>query len=198
MRIRARGSFAWFLVDGPRVGPGDASFCERLRERRHRAIDSVATTEPRAGWVVAGTFSSSDFRPERVFLGRTAVWRLRIDRKRLPANAVRVRLAEALAGSAGRATREARARLRDEIERELLERQVPETKIADVLYDPGRGLLLLRSTARTVSERFRALWRETFDTLPAPATPTALASRAGKGSTDLAGLVPVLSGETSA
>ncbi len=179
MPIRISGSYRRYLVADLRPSPDDVAFYETIRENRFRSIDEQAVAEPSIGWVTADTFSSSDFRPETVFLGRTVRLRMRVDVKKVPSNAIRVRLAEALDQMGGRIARSARAQLREEIEKELLGRSVPATAVFDALWRPDDESLLFSSTSNAAHDRFTTLFRETFGVTPVPASPTPLGEKVG-------------------
>ncbi len=105
--------------------------------------------------------------------------RMRVDKKRLPSNAVRVRMAEALSEMGGKVAPSAKKELKEQIEKELLTRTVPSTMVVDVYWRPRDDTLLLSSTAVAVHDQFTQLFRETFGVSPMAATPTPLAERKG-------------------
>ena len=177
MPIRASGSFRRYLTPGVRPRPDDERFYERLRENRFKAIDERAVAQPSIGWIEATSFASSDFRPETVFFGPVARLRLRIDQKKLPPNAVKLRVAEALRGMKGRVARSVKDEMRQEVEKELLGRAVPGTKLIDVYWRPQEHSLLLAATSAAAHELFSALFKKTFGAAPEPASPAALAER---------------------
>ena len=172
MAIRPSGSFRRYLVPGVRPAPTDESLYEELRENRFRSIDDAPIADPSVGWVSTGTFSSTDFRPETVFLGPVARLRMRVDRKRLPSNAVKVRLAEAVNEMGGKVARSAKNELKLEIEKELLSRTVPATALFEVYWRPREEMLLFSSTSAQAHDQFSNLFRHTFGVAPQPASPT--------------------------
>ncbi len=179
MAIRPTGSFRRYLVPGLSPAPDDVDLYERLREHRFRSIDDAPVAEPSVGWVATGSFGSTDFRPETVFLGPVLRLRMRVDRKRLPSNAVRVRLAEAVAEIGGKVARSAKNELKQEIERELLARTVPATALFEVYWRPREETLLFSSTSAQAHDAFSNLFRHSFGVAPQAATPTPLAVRVG-------------------
>jgi DNA recombination-dependent growth factor C len=197
MAIRVSGSYRRYLVAGAYPKPDDDKLYERLREHRFRSIDDQPILTPSIGWVVARSFSATNFNPENTFLGPHLLLRLRIDQKKLPSNAVRVRVAEA-AGKMGatKIARSALAKLKADVEKELLERIVPATAVVDVLWRPQSELVLVRTTSNTVNEAFVRLFRDTFGKTPIAATPTPLGARVAAPGVDadrLRRLSPVLS-----
>lgn len=178
MPIRPTGSFRRYLVRELQPRIDDHDVYEKLRDHRFRSIDDQAVAEPSIGWVASGTFGSSDFRPETVFLGKALRLRIRVDQKKLPTNAVKVRLAEAVAEMGGRVAKSARDQLRQEIEHELLGRAVPGTTLFEVYWRPQDRTVLLSSTSASAHDVFVKLFRETFGVSPEAATPTPLAEHA--------------------
>lgn len=174
MPVRPTGSFRRYIVE---LAPAldDPELYERIREHRFRSIDEQPVAEASVGWVTSGTMASSDFRPESVLFGPVLRLGLRIDRKRLPANAMKVRLSEALQQMGGRVARSARAKLKEEIEKELLGRTVPATALHNVFWRPADRAVLLSTTSQGVHDQFCTLFRETFSVTPEAATPTPLA-----------------------
>lgn len=179
MAIRPSGSFRRYLISSPTPTIDDADLYDRLRDHRFKSIDDSATADPSIGWIAAGSYGSSDFRPENVFVGKTLSLRIRIDKKRIPSNAVRVRLSEVLADAGGKMARSERAKIKQEIEDELLRRVVPATTIIDFVWRPHEGEGLLSSTSSSAHDMFTALFRDTFLTMPMDASPTPLAEKAG-------------------
>lgn len=178
MAIRPSGSFRRYLLAGFRPTAGDESLYERLLDHRFRSIDDQPVATPSVGWVKSGSFSSTDFRPETVSFGQTLLLRMRVDKKRLPANAVRVRLQQAVSDLGGKTAKSARDALRGEIEKELLARTVPTTAVFDVYWRPAEETLLFSSTAAAAHDQFTTLFRETFNVTLLAATPTPLGEHA--------------------
>src|SRR5262245_24582440 len=177
MPLRPSGSFRRYLTPGIRVRQDDDRLYEKLREHRFRPIDDQPVATPSFGWVSPRSFAASDFRPETVFFGPVVLLRIRIDVKKIPGNAVKLRLHEALSKVGGKVARSAKDKLREEIEKELLERTVPATKLLDAFWRPADQVLLLAATAAAAHDVFTILFKKTFGSTPEPATPFAVAER---------------------
>lgn len=186
--IRTNGSFRRYLFDGFAPKAEDDGVFAKLRNHRFKAIDEVATGEPSAGWIVQGTFASADFRPDNVFFGKVMLLRIRVDRKRLPTNAVKLRLAEAVAKVGGKVAKAARDKIREEITEELLRRTVPATQLLDLFVWPREKTLLVASTGAAANDVATALFRKTFGVSPRMASPGPLAEHAGRPEITLAQL----------
>lgn len=198
MAIRPSGSFRRYLVAGPPPRLDDAAFYDRVREHRFRPIDDQPVEEPSSGWVTSGSFAASDFRPETVAFGPVVRLRMRVDRKRLPTNAVRVRLAEAVRDLGGRVAQAAKAKLKEEITRELLGRMVPATSVYDAWWRFKEGVVLFSATGAAPHDQFTNLFRATFGITLEAASPTPLAERVGGrelASDRLGRMAPLLVGE---
>lgn len=191
MPVRASGSFRRYLVPDLKPSPDDARFFEKVRSQRFKSIDDQATVEPSIGWVAPRSFGSSDFRPDNLFLGKVVLLRLRIDRKKLPTNAVKVRLGEALAGIGGKVAKAAKDKLRAEIEEELLKRTIPSTAVFDVYWRSQEGSVLLSSTAAAAHDAFAVLFKKTFGAIPEAAAPTPLSLKLGASLDKLHRLAPL-------
>ncbi len=177
MALRPSGSFRRYLTLGFRPKSDDDRIYEKLRENRFRAIDDQPVATPSFGWVTAQSFASSDFRPETVFFGPVMRLRIRVDTKKLPANAVKLRLHEAIRGSGGKVAASAKTKLREEIEKELLGRTVPGTKLIDVFWRPQEQVLLLAATSNAAADVFVELFKKTFGHNAVAASPIELAER---------------------
>ena len=176
MAVRTSGSFRRYLVRGVKARPDDDAFFDALKKHRFRSIEDQPTEQPSIGWVTRDTFGATDFRTDTVFVGKAVLLRLRIDRKKLPSNAVRVRLAEMLHGQ-GKITRKTRDAARKQVEKEILTRTVPATSVVDVLWSPHDERLLLASTSNAMHDAFTRVFKETFGTIPQLASATPLAER---------------------
>jgi DNA recombination-dependent growth factor C len=177
MALRPSGSFRRYFTPGVRPKIDDDAFYEKLRAQRFRSIDEQPIATPSIGWVAAMSFASSDFRPETVFFGPVIRVHIRIDVKKLPANAVKLRVHEAVREVGGKVAQSAKAKLREEIEKELLGRTVPGTKILDVFWRPLEQTVLLAATSNAAHDAFSELFRKSFGHSPVPATPITLAER---------------------
>lgn len=177
MALRPSGSFRRYLTPGFRPKSDDDEIYEKLRAQRFRSIEDQPVATPSSGWVAALSFASSDFRPETVFFGAVVRLRIRIDVKKLPANAVKLRVYEAIRESGGKVAQAAKTKLREEIEKELLGRTVPSTKLIDVFWRPQEQVLLLAATSSAMHEIFSELFKKTFSHNAVAATPIELAER---------------------
>lgn len=177
MALRPSGSFRRYLTPGFRPKSDDDELYEKIRAQRFRAIDDQPVATPSSGWVAALSFASSDFRPETVFFGSVIRLRIRIDVKKLPANAVKLRVHEAVREAGGKVAQAAKAKIREDIEKELLGRMVPSTKLVDVFWKPQEQVLLLAATSKAAHETFSELFKKTFSHNAVPATPFELAER---------------------
>ncbi len=177
MALRPSGSFRRYFTPGLRPKGEDDAFYEKLRLNRFRPIDDQPIATPSFGWVTALSFAGSDFRPETVFFGPVIRLRIRIDVKKLPANAVKLRLHDAVRNAGGKVAQSAKAKLREDIEKDLLSRTVPGTKLIDVFWRPQEQVLLLGATSNAAAEVFLALFKKTFAHAPVAATPFELTER---------------------
>jgi hypothetical protein len=192
MRVRASGSFRRYAVD-PRAIEGGArklrddggALEKRLHSNRFQSIDQAGSEVASAGWCRGDGTVPRQFVAEDHWLGPVLAAALRIDRKKLPAGALRVRRMEAEAAerrSVGERIAPARRReLADKIESELVGRCVPSTALHTMLWSVERGELLLQTTAESSNASFRALFAETFGSPPEPLTTASLALRRVEG-----------------
>ena len=202
MRVRASGSFRRYLVD-PRSLDGGArrlrdegeALEKRLQQNRFRSIDHAGSEVSSCGWCRGDGTTPRAFVAEEQWLGKVFGAALRIDVKRLPAGALRVRRMEAENAErreAGERIAPARRReIVEKLESELMARMVPSTALLAAFWQPERGRLLLNSTADAVNVAFRSLFRETFGVAPEPLPTAALAAQLANAK-KVAGIVPAI------
>jgi len=202
MRVRASGSFRRYQVD-PRSLEGGArrlrdegeALEKRLQQNRFRSIDHAGSEVSSCGWCRGDGTTPRGFVAEEQWLGKVFGAALRIDVKKLPAGALRVRRMEAENAErreAGERIAPARRReIVEKLETELMARMVPSTALLAAFWQPERGRLLLNSTGDAVNSAFRALFRETFDLAPEPLPTAALAAQLA-GAKKVADLVPAI------
>jgi DNA recombination-dependent growth factor C len=173
MRIKASGSFRRYFYHGPALGDDD--LLARLTRLRFQDIDQQPTAAY-AGWITLRSLVDTHFDDE-IWRAHYACFALRIDRKRLPKNALKVRMLERLRAEPGKANQQRKRELKDQIIAELMPRLVPATSAHQVLWDRRRGEVYLGTTADDDHLQFLNLFRETFDTSLIPVVPATLADR---------------------
>ncbi|MEW6747047.1 MAG: recombination-associated protein RdgC, partial [Planctomycetota bacterium] len=183
MRIKISGSQRRYFVDDLRLTPADAWLEAKLHEHRFRSIDRAANAIESAGWVTLGIPSATRFGLEEIWYDDFLCLGLRVDRKRLPANALRVRLLELLdaersSQGLGSVARDRRQELRDKLESELFKRAIPSTQLYQVVWAAARGELFFSSTSESANSAFVTLFSRTFGRTPVPAFPGLAAKRA--------------------
>jgi hypothetical protein len=195
MRVRASGSFRRYAIDprsiakaidgGARKLRDDGpALAKKLHAQRFRSIDQAGSEIASVGWCRDDGTVPREFVPDDHWFaagGATLGLVLRIDRKKLPPGALRVRRMEAEAAerkNVGERIAPARRReIVDALEAELTGRLVPSTALHRVLWNLGRGELLLDATADATDAAVRALLRESFDVAPEPLVTATLLAR---------------------
>ncbi len=202
MRVRASGTFRRYYVDlrgfegGARRLRDDGEALEkRLQAQRFRSIDQAGSEVNSVGWCRGDGTTPRGFVAEDQWLGKVFGATLRIDQKKLPAGALRVRRMEAEAAErreAGERIPPARRReIVEKLEAELMARMVPSTALYSMYWLPERGQLLLNASADAANVAFRALFRETFELAPEP-VPTATLAGQLISAKKLADLAPAI------
>ncbi len=202
MRVRASGSFRRYLLDPRGLAGGlkklrdDGEALEKkLHESRFRSIDRAGSEVSSVGWCRGDGTVPREFVAEDHWLGKVLAAPFRIDKKRLPPGALRVRRMEAEAAErreAGERIAPARKReILEKLESELMERMVPGTALQMMLWQPEQGRLLLNTTSDATNVAFRALFHESFAAAPEPLS-TALLAAQLVAEKKLAELVPAI------
>lgn len=192
MRVRASGSLRRCFVD-PRALEGGhrqlredgAALVARLHAHRFRSIDKAGGALSSIGWCRGDGVVPRAFVAEDLWLAKVLAIPFRLDRKRLPAGALRVRRMEAEAAErrevGDRVAPGRRREIREKLEAELLERMVPATALHALLWLPEWGELLVDATSDAVWTALRSLMHDTFGVAPEPVTTATLATRLGGG-----------------
>ncbi|MFO0984034.1 MAG: recombination-associated protein RdgC [Planctomycetota bacterium] len=174
MRIKASGSFRRYYYEGPALD--DAEVLNHLARLRFRSIDHAHDAAVGAGWVTLRSPVDTHFDGD-VWHGTHACFAVRIDRKRLPKNALKVRLLERLMVEKGKLNPQRKREIKDEILAELMPRLVPATSWHQVLWDRKHGVVYFASTSEEDNRQFLSLFRESFDAALLPLLPAMLAER---------------------
>lgn len=173
MKVKLSGSFRRYLVAHNR----SPSLLERLRatlantlqEYRFRSIDQASNEMRSVGWCTPDGQVPASFEEYDPWLGSALYVGIRIDQKRVPAGALKVRRLEAEAverRDVGERIPPARRReLAEKIQSELLTRSVPTTSVHTMLWDVASAQLLFSSTAEATQQAFAGLFRASFEEL---------------------------------
>jgi len=156
-----------------------------LHRQRFRSIDGLAQELQSSGWSAPDGTMPADFADLPLWLGKVLWLGLRIDTRRVPAGAAKVRRLEAEARErtevGARIPPERRREIRDRVEAEMLQGTIPSAAVVEALWDTAHGDLLLSTTADAGNGLFRGAFRETFGRAAEPLTPDTLARRLRRG-----------------
>lgn len=149
-------------------------------EHRFRSIDAAGAPLSSVGWTGPGGRTPRDPSEIDPQVGRVLCLWLRMDVKRIPAGALKVRRMEAEARERAEVSErigpDRRREIRTRIEQELLARVVPGSAVHQVLWDTASGLLLFSSTAEAANAAFRGLFRDTVGRAAQPLDAVGLAA----------------------
>jgi DNA recombination-dependent growth factor C len=140
-----------------------------FQENRFRSIDAAANEMKSVGWTTPDGLVPASFEDHDPWLGNALYMGIRIDQKKVPAGALRVRRLEAEAAEhrhVGERIPPARRReIAEKIHSDLLTRCVPSTSIHTLLWDVQSGRVLFSATAEAAQAAFLGLFRATFEEL---------------------------------
>lgn len=187
MKVKLSGSFRRYFValDGSkrladRLGDQLPSL---LQKYRFRSIDTASNEMRSVGWTLPDGRVPRSFEEHDPWFGRKLYLGLRIDVKRIPAGALKVRRAEAEAAErqeVGEKIPPARRReIHEQLQTDLLSRSLPSTSVCPVLWDTTEGQVLFGATAEAADAALRGLFRDTFEVSLQAATPATVPMRVG-------------------
>ena len=170
MKVKLSGSFRRYHADPQSceldADPLQDGLAAALQQNRFRSIDGPTAEKESVGWTSLEGLVPASFEDFNPWLGKVLVLGLRVDVKRVPAGALKVRRLEREAAERGavgdRILPDRRREILEELEGELLSRQVPNTSVAQVVWNTQTGHLLFSATGEALNIAFRAIFRETF------------------------------------
>ncbi len=141
---------------------------EKLQEGAFREPMSSARAGETVGWVNVHNLCVYTFTPEDSCYTQYLCFSLRIDNKRLPARLLRAKLdlsAQAWMDERGadRIPTAVKRELKEQLELELLPRQLPSVAAHDVCWDLKSHKVWLFTGSRKVNEAFRVKFGQTFN-----------------------------------
>lgn len=178
MPIR-RGSvnFARFRVQGDVPRDSKRWLQGALKKHAFEPIDPKSDEERTAGFVELENNEATDFAAGSIFHGLYALFAWRVDKLRVPGNAVRAELlkwSQAFEAKNERGPgRRERADQKDAIKKALRGKLEPSTKVFEVSLDLAGKELLAWVTSRAVVEEVQAALESTLDVKLVPRVPAA-------------------------
>ncbi len=156
-----------YRVIGRSDNLGREKLVELLGEHCFREPRSAAKGGRNLGWVTLENLCDTDFSTQNVFFDQYFCFSLRIDDKRLPTKLVSalldLRIREWLAeGGRERIPAIVKKEMREQLELEMLPRQLPAVGVHDVSWDLKDDVVRLFSTSGGTNETFRTHFAKTF------------------------------------
>ncbi len=186
MKLKLSSSFRRYCVprEGRHPTKDRTRILDRLFEHRFRSIDRSQSTIRGVGWTDTEGLVPADPKRWEPFVGSILAVGLRIDERRIPAGALRVRRLESERAERFSVKSELaparRRELREAIEQDLLGRCVPGTQVSLFLWNLETSEILLASTSESANASMRGLFRDTFECTPQVLTKVAIAQRVGR------------------
>ena len=183
MKLKVSGSYRRYLVVPGACerspDPLERGLEKAIFEKRFRSIDRAASEIRSFGWSDTDGLLPAKFEELDLWVGAVLRLGLRVDTKRIPAGAFRVRRLELEARErrevGERIPPDRRREMRETLESELLTQTIPSTAVYQMLWDTRSGQVLLSTTADAPNGAFVSLFRDTFGRALLPVTPGSLA-----------------------
>jgi recombination associated protein RdgC len=148
--------------------PPRERWLEALAEKAFREPPSAAKAGENHGWVSLHNLCITEFEHEDCFYNQYLCFSLRMDRKAIPAKLLRALLDLRMRDWMAEMNREkvpaaVKRELKEQLELELLPRQLPSVAAHDVAWDTARGVVWFFNSGNKANEVFRILFGQTFD-----------------------------------
>jgi len=149
---------------------------EKLAAHPFEPLDPEGQAVERIGWCRSDDAFETSFTHESVFFNDFVNLGLRIDRWVVPPALLRAKCREAEASylekkGRDRLTRKERAEIKDMVAKKLRRQLAPTTRIVEVSWEVGKGVLRFFSHSASVSEAFGELFYGTFGRRLIPDSP---------------------------
>ncbi|MFI4859833.1 MAG: hypothetical protein ACIAXF_04025 [Phycisphaerales bacterium JB063] len=167
-----RVSFARFHVSGDTPPAVDETFLELLHEHRFRETEIGAPDEVEAGFVTAEHLFDTQFTFEKVAYGRYALFSLRIDTHKVPAEVKKAyqKMNEAAAAGASptgfaskQEKREAKELAGRQVSEDLAAGRFRKSKSVQMVWDLPGGTVYSANASNAVTEQLVRLMRQAFN-----------------------------------
>lgn len=144
-----------------------ASFDEKIRTRAFRDF-FPENAEKNAGFVSINDCLDADFTVEKTLLGDYRVFSVRVDRRKVPASSIKIRLLEERKKhlqetGQKQLTKMQRETLRESVRAELLKNIPPVTAVYDVAINTVSGTVYVSALAIKAIQEFMDIFREAFE-----------------------------------
>jgi recombination associated protein RdgC len=168
-------SFARFRLSGDVPKDTRRWLTKALASRAFEGIDPKGDEERASGFVELEQSERTDFAPGSVFEGLSALFAWRVERLRVPSQALRGQLSEwaqAFEQKNGRAPgRREKTEQKDVIRRALRSKTAPTVKVFDVSVDLGARELQVWATARSVVDEVTEALESSLEVRLVPCVP---------------------------
>ncbi len=180
-----RGSLTYvrYFVDGEL--PADLStFLKPIRLRAMKPLEPQEDVAERSGWCRLGEPFATDLDHGDVFFNEYVNLGFRTDRWAIPGPLLRAKLREAEAAYLARKGRERLSRrekteLKDVVTKRLRREVSPSTRVVDLSWSTGDGLVRFFSASPKTGAAMQELFLKTFGLRLVPEAPYTLAARLG-------------------
>ena len=165
--LKGSVSFTRYRVKGELPGDYREVYPESILRNAFRELDETSPDERSAGWVSIYDFMDNRFAGQDFFLDHYIVLSLRIDTRKVPAQALRnsCRKAEAEAKAAQNKqflSKAHKKEIQERVRLQLLKRVIPTSATCDMIWNLEEGSVWFASVSDKVRAEFTTLFRETF------------------------------------
>jgi len=168
----AMGARRYRVIDQPDPPPRER-WLEALNEHAFREPPSAAKGGENQGWVSLHNLCMTELQHEDCFYNQYLCFALRMDKKAVPGKLLKALLGLRMRDWMAEMNRErvpaaVKAELKDQLELELLPRQLPSVAAHDVAWDLTNQVVWFFNNSNKANEVFRILFAQTFhlDTRP--------------------------------
>jgi len=180
--IYGTATFSRYVVDGSLPGDYIEEFPKKILRYAFRNLDDLPGEELSTGWVNILDMFDSEFSAMEYFKDPYLALSWRVDVKKIPGKALHQYCREAEDEVKKREDLEylpkpRRDEIKESVRLRLLKRAIPQSNVYDVIWNLQTMDLLFGATSNKICDEFAEFFTKTFDLLPIPVYPYALARR---------------------
>jgi DNA recombination-dependent growth factor C len=178
--LRGSASFTRYFVNGRPPENYLDQFVQNIERYSFRGFDEHSDEDRATGWVNIMNIFETAFEQKQFYMHPYLSLSLRIDKRRVPSNALRQHCLEAehkikVMEHLEYIPKERRKEIKELTQNQLLKRAIPMTNTYDMVWNLETSMLTFGSTNNKISDEFAEIFFKTFDLKLSPVFPYSLA-----------------------
>lgn len=181
--LRGSASFSRYFVNGRPPENYLDQFAQNIERYSFRGFDEYSDEDRATGWVNIMNIFDTAFEQKQFYMYPFLALSLRVDKRRVPTNALRQHCLEAehkikVMEHLEYLPKERRKEIKELTQNQLLKRAIPMTNTYDMTWNIEASMLNFGSTNSKICDEFAEIFFKTFDLKLSPVFPYSLAGAA--------------------